>query len=105
MNAISRLWEINLRENRQHKVRATVSVVIVGVSIALIVAVFGTYGSVTGSVNDLSKRISGSADLEIAGITDTGFSQSLVDNVRSVRGVVAAAPILRMRVRTNDGDG
>ena len=104
MNAISRLWEINLRENRQHKVRATVSVVIVGVSIALIVAVFGTYGSVTGSVNDLSKRISGSADLEIAGITDTGFSQSLVDNVRSVRGVVAAAPILRMRVRTTAGD-
>jgi putative ABC transport system permease protein len=103
LNVISRLLAVNLRENLQHKVRGTVSIAVIAVSIALVVAVFGTYGSITGSVNELSQRIAGSADLEVSGITDAGFTQSLVQNVRSVNGVAAAAPILRMRVPSTAG--
>src|ERR1700758_54657 len=103
MNVIGRLFAINLRENLEHKARATVGIAVVAVSIALIVAVFSTYGSITGSVNELSQRIAGSADLEVSGIADTGFTQSQLQNVRGVSGVAAAAPILRMRVPSTAG--
>ncbi len=103
MNVIGRLFAINLRENLEHKVRATVGIAVVAVSIALIVAVFSTYGSITGSVNQLSQRIAGSADLEVSGIADTGFTQSLLQNVRGVDGVAAAAPVMRTRVPTTAG--
>src|ERR1700751_3159552 len=76
MNVIGRLLAINLRENLQHKVRGSVGVTVVAVSIALVVGVFATYGSITGSVNELSQRIAGSADLEVSGIADTGFTPS-----------------------------
>lgn len=103
MNVIGRLVALNLRENLQHKVRGTVGIAVVGVSIALVVGVFATYGSITGSVNELSRRIAGSADLEVSGTTDTGFTQSLLQKVRSVNGVAAAASILRMRVPSTAG--
>src|ERR1700757_1427972 len=103
MNVIGRLLAINLRENLQHKLRGTVGIAVVAVSIALIVAVFSTYGSITGSVNQLSQRIAGSADLEVSGIADTGFTQSLLQNVRGVDGVAAAAPVLRTRVPSTAG--
>lgn len=103
LNVIGRLLALNLRENLQHKGRGIVGIAVVGVSIALVVAVFATYGSITGSVNELSQRIAGSADLEVSGITDTGFTQSLLQKVRSVSGVAAAAPILRMRVPSTGG--
>lgn len=103
MNVIGRLLAINLRENLQHKVRGSVGIAVVAVSIALVVGVFATYGSITGSVNELSQRIAGSADLEVSGIADTGFTQSQLQNVRSVSGVAAAAPILRMRVPSTAG--
>ena len=73
LNVIGRLLALNLRENLQHKVRGIVGIAVVAVSIALVVAVFATYGSITGSVNELSQRIAGSADLEVSGITDTGL--------------------------------
>src|ERR1700740_3496735 len=103
MNVIGRLLALNLRENLQHKARGIVGIAVIAVSIALVVAVFGTYGSITGSVNELSQRIAGSADLEVSGINDAGFTQSLVQNVRSVNGVAAASPILRMRVPSTAG--
>src|ERR1700739_2285350 len=97
MNVFGRLLALNLRENLQHKVRGTVGIAVVAVSIALIVAVFSTYGSITGSVNELSQRIAGSADLEVSGIADTGFTQSLLQDVRGVNGVAAAGPGLGAR--------
>src|ERR1700739_4552548 len=92
MNVIGRLLALNLRANLQHKARGIVGIAVVAVSIALVVAVFATYGSITGSVNELSQRIAGSADLEVSGIADTGFTQSQLQNVRGVDGVGAGAP-------------
>ena len=43
------------------------------VSAMYLVAVFGIFGSITGSVNRLADGIAGIAALEVSGITDAGF--------------------------------
>ena len=71
-------------------------------SASLLVAVLGTYGSLTGSVNKLAESIAGTADLEIAGITESGFSQDLLSVTARHRGVKAAVPVLRAPVGAGD---
>lgn len=74
---------------------ATVSVV--AVSAALLVAVLGVSGSITGSINRLATSIGGDANLEVSGITDDGFDESLLDAVTGVADVAAAVPMVRIR--------
>lgn len=99
---LSRLRVLNLRDILTHRVRAVVSIAVIATSAALLVAVLGTYGSLTGSVNKLAESISGTADLEIAGITETGFSQALLPRIAQHPGVKAAVPALRASFGTGE---
>ncbi|MFD3707536.1 ABC transporter permease [Nocardia sp. NPDC058658] len=99
--AADRLKVFNLRELRTHPLRVLVTVGVVAVSAALMVAVFGITGSVTGSVDRLATSIGGGAQLEISGVTDGGFDQSLRAEVDEVPGVDFAVPM----VRTTLGSG
>jgi putative ABC transport system permease protein len=54
--AFSRLRVLNVRELRTHWGRAVPSVVVVAVSAALLVAVLGVSGSITGSINPRASR-------------------------------------------------
>ncbi|ORI28270.1 ABC transporter permease [Rhodococcus sp. 1168] len=101
--ALSRFRVFGLRDLRMHWVRTLVSAAVVAVAAGLLIAVLGTYGSLTGSVERLTASIAGNADLEVIGVTDSGFSQSELDVVRAVPGVDAAVPILRSDLMTGIG--
>ena len=73
------------------------SVTVVAVSAALLVAVLGVSGSITGSIDRLATSIGGNADLEVSGITGEGFDESLLAKVSSVENVTAAVPLARIR--------
>ena len=47
-----------------------------------LVAIFGIFGSITGSVNRLSDGIAGIAALEVSGITDAGFPDTITGRCR-----------------------
>jgi putative ABC transport system permease protein len=99
--AFSRLGVLNLRELRTHWGRAVASVAVISVSAALLVAVLGVSGSITGSVNRLATSIGGDADLEVSGVTDDGFDESLLHTVAAVANVAAAVPLVRMSTTAN----
>ena len=101
--ALSRFRVLGLRDLRAHWVRSLVSSAVVAVAAALLVAVLGTYGSLTGSVERLAVTIAGNADIEIVGVTDSGFAATELDTVRGVPGVDAAVPLLRSDVVTDLG--
>ncbi len=100
---LSRLRLLNIRELRAHWGRAVASVGVVAVSAGLLVAVLGISGSITGSAERLADSIGGNAELEVSGVTDTGFDESLLESVSHVDGVAAAVPILRSRASTDSG--
>lgn len=101
--ALARLRVFTVREFLAHWRRSVASLAVVTVSAALLVAVTGLYGSLTGSVAELSQGISGNADLEVAGITDGGFEQSLQPEIAAVPGVEAAVPMLRTSTSAEGG--
>jgi putative ABC transport system permease protein len=94
---LSRLRLLNIRELRTHWGRAVASVAVVAVSAALLVAVLGVSGSITGSIDRLATSIGGDADLEVSGITEDGVDEALTDTVSRVENVTAAVPMVRMR--------
>lgn len=100
--AFSRLKVLNVRELRTHWGRALASVLVVAVSAALLVAVLGVSGSITGSIDRLATSIGGDADLEVSGITGDGVDEGMLATVAATGGVRAAVPLIRARV-TADG--
>jgi len=68
-----------------------------------LVAVFGIFGSITGSVDRLADGIAGIAALEVSGITDAGFPDAITADVAAVPGVAIAAPMIRMSAPTPTG--
>jgi len=68
-----------------------------------LVAVFGIFGSITGSVNRLGDGIAGIAALEVSGITDGGFPDTITAEIAAVPGVATAAPMIRMSAPTPTG--
>lgn len=68
-----------------------------------LVAVFGIFGSITGSVNRLADGIAGIAALEVSGITDAGFPDTIAADVAGVPGVAIAAPMIRTSASTSSG--
>ena len=80
--ALTRVRVLNLRELRDHKLRVLTSLIVVAVSSALLIAVLGTYGSLTESIRDFDSAINGVAQLEVASIADSGIDESLVGRIR-----------------------
>jgi putative ABC transport system permease protein len=101
--AASRLRVFSLRELAVHRRRTIASVAVMAVSAMYLVAVFGIFGSITGSVNRLADEIAGVAALEVSGITDAGFPDALTTDVAAVPGVATAAPMIRTSVPTASG--
>ncbi len=101
--AASRLRLFSLRELAVHRRRTIASIAVMAASAMYLVAVFGIFGSVTGSVNRLADGIAGIAALEVSGITDAGFSDTITADVAAVPGVATAAPMIRMSAPTPSG--
>jgi putative ABC transport system permease protein len=100
---LDRLRLFNIRELSVHIWRTTMAIAVTAVSAALLVAVLGISGSVTGSVDDFGSSVAGNADLEVSGVADTGFPQSLQPEVARVPGVQVAIPMIRTQAATPDG--
>ncbi|MFD4366662.1 ABC transporter permease [Rhodococcus sp. NPDC058521] len=94
--ALSWMRVFTLRAFAVHPARTATSITVVAVSAVLLVAVFGISGSITGSADRLTRSVAGNADLEVSGITDSGFDQKLQARVAAVPGVQTAVPMLRM---------
>ncbi len=99
----SRLRVFSLRELAVHRRRTIATVAVMAVSAMYLVAVFGIFGSITGSVNRLSDGIAGIAALEVSGITDAGFPDTITADVAAVPGVATAAPMIRTSTSTPSG--
>jgi putative ABC transport system permease protein len=100
---VSRLRLFSLRELAVHRRRTIASIAVMAVSAMYLVAVFGIFGSITGSVNRLADGIAGIAALEVSGITDAGFPDTITTDVAAVPGVAVAAPMIRMSTSTPSG--
>ena len=99
----SRLRLFSLRELAVHRRRTIASVAVMAVSAMYLVAILGIFGSITGSVNRLADGIAGIAALEVSGITDAGFPDSITAVVAAVPGVATAAPMIRTSAATASG--
>ncbi|MCV7125060.1 FtsX-like permease family protein [Mycobacterium lacus] len=73
------------------------------VSAMYLVAILGIFGSITGSVNRLADGIAGIAALEVSGITDAGFPDTITADVAAVPGVATAVPLIRASASTPSG--
>jgi putative ABC transport system permease protein len=101
--AASRLRLFSLRELAVHRRRTIASIAVMAVSAMYLVAIFGIFGSISGSVNRLADGIAGIAALEVSGITDAGFPDSIAAEVVAVPGVATAAPMIRTSASTVSG--
>jgi putative ABC transport system permease protein len=99
----SRLRVFSLRELVVHRRRTTASIAVMAVSAMYLVAIIGIFGSITGSVNRLADGIAGVAALEVSGITDAGFPDTITADVGAVPGVATAAPMIRTSTSTASG--
>jgi putative ABC transport system permease protein len=99
----SRVRLFSLRELAVHRRRTLASIAVMAVSAMYLVAIFGIFGSITGSVNRLTDGIAGVAALEVSGVTDAGFPDSVTADVAAVPGVAAAVPMIRASVPTPSG--
>ncbi|OBG76028.1 ABC transporter permease [Mycobacterium sp. E3305] len=99
----SRLRVFSLRELAVHRRRTFASVAVMAVSATYLVAIFGIFGSITGSVNRLADGIAGVAALEVSGSTDAGFPDTILADVAAVPGVATAAPMIRTSATTPTG--
>ncbi|WP_067692552.1 ABC transporter permease [Nocardia jejuensis] len=100
--AWDRLRLFNIGELLAHRGRTVMSMVVMGISAGLLVSVFSISGSITGSVDKLTQSLGGNAALEVSGITDAGFDQELLQQIRTVSGVSAAVPMLRQSIGTDE---
>src|SRR4051794_25433689 len=92
------LVRLNLRRWRIHKARTALSLMGVAVGVALVVAVSAMYGSLSRSIERSTSDLAGSADLEVAGLSESGFDAHVLDDVAAVQGVRAAIPLIRSAV-------
>jgi putative ABC transport system permease protein len=99
----SRLRLFSLRELAVHRRRTLASIAVMAVSAMYLVAIFGIFGSITGSVNRLTDGIAGVAALEVSGVTDAGFPDAVTADVAAVPGVAAAVPMIRTSVTGPSG--
>lgn len=96
--AWDRLRLFNIGELLAHRGRTFMSLTVMAISASLLVAVFSISGSVTGSVDRLTRSLGGKAALEVTGITDAGFDQQELQRIATAPGVDKAVPMLRAQV-------
>ncbi|MGB3602982.1 MAG: FtsX-like permease family protein [Gordonia sp. (in: high G+C Gram-positive bacteria)] len=100
---LTRVRIFNLRELVGHRLRVVTSLAVVLVSSALLVAVLGTYGSMSESVRAFNAALSGDATVEVAAITDSGVDDDLVGELRrETPGAKAVVPLVRSTVILNN---
>src|SRR5687767_425714 len=89
------LGSLFLRRLVEHRFRTALAITGIAIGSALLVAVLGLFGSLTGSITESIDQIAGNADIEVGAISDEGFDESLFFQVDRASGVEGAVPIVR----------
>nr|WP_202422820.1 FtsX-like permease family protein [Gordonia sp. SID5947] len=94
---------MNLREIRSHRLRVATSLLVVVVASALLISVLGLYGSLTESVRQVNAAITGTAQVEVASIADSGIDEDLAGEIRAnVPEAKSVVPLIRDSVVIDD---
>ncbi|WP_408610078.1 FtsX-like permease family protein [Gordonia insulae] len=102
-SGLSRIRVLNLREIRTHRLRVATSLLVVVVASALLISVLGLYGSLTESVRQVNAAITGTAQVEVAAIADSGIDAGLAGEIRGdVPDAKAVVPLIRDSVVVDD---
>lgn len=88
---------LGLRRLFDARLRTALTVGSIAAGTALVVSVFGLYGSLTGSAQRLVD-LSGDAALEVTSLSDTGVDEDLVGALDDLDTVEAAVPTIRSTV-------
>lgn len=92
---------LHLRRAFEHPGRTVLSLTGIAIGAALVVAVLGFFGSLDGSVDAFTNELAGTADLEVAAVSDGGFDETLFFDIESTDGVQAAVPMIRSTALVN----
>lgn len=92
---------LNLRRFTEHRTRTALSLSGIAIGSALLVAVLGLLGSLTGSVRGFIEDLAGLADVEVSAVTNEGFDETIFFDVEKQEGVKAAIPMIRTRALMN----
>jgi putative ABC transport system permease protein len=90
---------------RTHPVQELVALLGIGVGVALVFAVQVANTSVAGSVEQLTRGVTGTAALQVASRDDEGFPDSVATRIADLPGVRASAPLLDAHVNLRGRDG
>lgn len=72
---------------------------------ALIVAVLGFFGTLTGSVDGFVEELAGVADLEVSAVSDQGFDERIIFSISEIEGVDKVVPMIRTSVIVQGSTG
>lgn len=88
---------LNLRRFTEHRARTALSISGIAIGSALLVAVLGLLGSLTGSVEGFIQDLAGVADLEVSAVSNEGLDERIFFDIEQTEGVKAAIPMIRSR--------
>lgn len=89
------LYRVRLRS---HAVQELLAGSGIAVGVALVLGVLVANASLTGAAQEIIQQLVGSARLELAARSQSGFPEQLGDATRRLPGVLEAAPVLRENV-------
>jgi putative ABC transport system permease protein len=98
---ITLLLRISIPEFRKHLLRNVLTTVGIILGVAIFAAMRSANSSLKESLRDTIDQIAGKAVLQVTA-GQAGVPESVADDVRSVTGVRAAAPVIEAVVRTTD---
>jgi putative ABC transport system permease protein len=90
---------ITLHQWRQHKLRLTLTVLSIALGVAVVFAVQTANTTLLNSLQTTIEKLAGRATLQITG-GESGFSQDVLETVRSTPGVRVAEPVIETIART-----
>jgi putative ABC transport system permease protein len=96
---ISALWFITLRQWRTHRLRLVLTTLGIALGVGVFFAVRTTNITLAHSLQITVERLAGKATLEITA-GESGFSEDVLQTVRSTPGVKAAEPIIEVVAHT-----
>jgi putative ABC transport system permease protein len=95
LSMLAHLYRLRLRS---HAVQELLAASGIAVGVALVLGVLVANTSLTGSADELTRQVVGSARLQLAARSPEGFSEAVAQASARLPGVAAAAPVLRENI-------
>lgn len=90
---------------RTHPLQELLALLGIAVGVALVFAVLVANGSVTASVDQLVRGVTGSAELQMTARGPGGFDRAIEREIARIPGVQATAPLVELRASVRGSEG